>query len=86
MVDDNCTTFAVSVLKNFKLNPKIYKHCWQYGNGLSIQNMIAGTYYGYSPADAGEDIRSNYMNYIYKKEVTLKDNTTAIAVWDAKVR
>lgn len=80
MVSRNCTTFAVDALKALGLNPKIYEHNWTYGDGFL--NLIAYSYRGYSPADAGEDIRQNYSDYIFYTDVELKDGTIVEGIFD----
>ena len=82
MVSNNCTTFAVNSLNDFGVSPKIYPHRWTYEG---ILNIVAGTFYGYSPADAGQDIRSNYTNYIYYGDYTLVDKKHSVVkgVYDA---
>ena len=80
MVSNNCTTFAINTLNHFELSPIISAHRWTYGDGML--NWLAGTYYGFSPADAGQDIRDNYDDYIYWEDCKLKDGTTVKAVYD----
>ena len=80
MVSRNCTTFAVDALKALGLNPKIYEHNWTYGDGF--MNLIAHSYRGYSPADAGEDIRNNYSDYIFYTDVELRDGTVVEGIFD----
>jgi len=76
MVSNNCTTFAVDVLKYLGINPKIYSHKWSHENSL-------GSYEGYTPADAGQDIRENYNRYAISTTTTLKDKTVTDAVIEA---
>ncbi len=76
---NNCTTAAINILKHINLNPKIYEHVWS-GDGLV--DILTGTFYGYSPADAAEDIKANYCSYIYRQTIELNDGTT---VWAIKV-
>jgi len=85
MVSRNCTTFAVDALKALGYSPKIYEHNWNYtGSGIpmNLLDVIAFSYRGYSPADAGEDIRWNYSDYIYYDDVKLKDGSVVEAVYD----
>lgn len=88
MVTNNCTSFAVESLKKLGINPSIYSHVWQYSEGEGIggffADIFAHTYSGYSPADAGQDIRANYSDYIeYTSSVLLKDGSYTEGVCDA---
>ena len=80
MVSNNCTTFAVDVLKYLGINPKIYSHKW---SGDNVLGLITQTFEGYSPADAGQDIRENYNRYAISTTTTLKDGTVTDAVIEA---
>ncbi len=50
----------------------------------TLTRQERSTYYGYSPADAGQDIRENYSDYIYYDYCLLSDGTYTEAVFDAE--
>ena len=69
---NNCTTMAVNILKLCDIAPKIYEHKWTAANVLGVATW---SYYGYSPADACQDIKENYDSYICYKVYELTDGT-----------
>lgn len=74
---NNCTTMAVNILKQCNISPKIYEHRWTASNVLGIATW---SYYGYSPADACQDIKENYNSYICYKIYELTDGTKCYGV------
>ena len=82
--NNNCTTMAVNSLIAGGLQPKIGKHIWTMEPKLSIAiqsllGVLPGslllTYYGYSPADACQDIKKNYKSYLVNINYMLKDGS-----------
>ena len=89
----NCTTFAAEALKEIGLDLKVNQHFWtflpveeyfrQYYNvflGLSPSalELYLQTYFGYSPADAAEDIKENYDEYVACRTYMLKNGRLVI--------
>ncbi len=80
MVDNNCTTFAVNALKSGGINSSTIEHKWILPDdtkdivigGLpklipfkdQIAEKLINGLYGYTPADAGEDIRGETGIYL----------------------
>lgn len=54
-MNNNCTTFAVGVMKYCNIEPIISSHKWIIANSV-VENFFTAGYRGYSPADVGEDI------------------------------
>jgi len=72
----NCTTFATEALKEIGLDLRVYEHHWTHDDPLYAE--IAKTYYGYSPADAAEDIKENYDEYVACRTYELADRSLVI--------
>lgn len=70
MMTNNCTTFAVESMYHLYITPNIYQHHWYSEHILLGWGLNALCFKGYSPADAGEDIRKNSDLYIYIGEET----------------
>ena len=84
MVSNNCTTFAVDALKSGDVNSPITEHRWTLPedakdvvkDGLPklipfkdpIAEKLINGLYGYTPADAGEDIREGTGTYLTQNE------------------
>lgn len=75
---NNCTTFAVKALKYANIDVKIYEHNWT-RDGLSLEWLVNNNYYGYSPADACQDIKENYDECIACRVYTLNDGSEVVA-------
>lgn len=76
MMSNNCTTFAADVMEYLGIKPVVYMHPWQSSEkwyySLALYLFM---FSGYSPADAGEDIRSYCPLYIYMgKEIDGRGN------------
>ncbi len=76
MMSNNCTTFAADVMEYLGIKPVVYIHPWQSSEkwyySLALYLFM---FSGYSPADAGEDIRSYCPLYIYMgKEIDGRGN------------
>lgn len=84
MVTNNCTTFAVNLMLYFDLDAPIYPQRWQSSEkgGLSLLNVII--YMGYSPADAGEDIRVNCPLYIYWGREISEDGIEIVGIMEGR--
>ena len=72
LMSRNCVNFAVEALEALGEDSKIFKHKWSYDGWDGIKVM---TYTGYSPADAGEDIRENQSEYLTKVLVDCVDGS-----------
>ena len=88
----NCTTFAVKALQAAGINTHIREHNWFFEDnsylgfanlvdvmtpGPNVYSFFYNYYSGYSPADAAEDIREAYSDYILCREYSLKDGSIA---------
>ena len=86
VVSSNCTTFAVNALASAGISPPTQKHKWTLPNRNEIiaalpfyildkstvaNQFLNKTYYGYSPADAVQDFKSN-ENCILKYDGVLR--------------
>lgn len=49
---------------------------------LSEERYNNLSFYGYSPANAGQDIIEDYNDYIYKNDYQLKDSTVVTGIYD----
>lgn len=82
LISNNCTTFTVDLLASLGKSLNISKHTWSNDNSNLLEKIFLSTCIGYTPADAGQDIRSNYEDYIFMDSVQLKDGTSVDAVYD----
>lgn len=82
LISNNCTTFAVDLLQSLGISFNISKHTWSNDSSNLLEKIFLSTCIGYTPADAGQDIRSNYEDYIFMDSVQLKDGTSVDAVYD----
>ena len=92
MVDKNCTTFAVNVLDNLNISHPIKQHYWEiypyaaFASNPALSWSFVGinfAFYGYSPANAGQDIKKYYKDYIYCDNYILKDWSIVKGIYDA---
>jgi hypothetical protein len=80
VVEDNCTTFAVNALEEAGTDLPVHKYFWSYLHNalgyfsLILKGCIWWNDYGYTPGDAGEDVRDT-GEYIYKGELGVADYT-----------
>lgn len=82
IISNNCTTYAVDLLQALGKPLNISQHTWSNDNSNIFEKIFLSTCTGYTPADAGQDIRSNYQDYIFMDSVQLKDGTSVDAVYD----
>lgn len=82
LVSNNCTTFAVDLLQSLGKSLNTSEHIWYNENSNLFDEIFLPTCIGYNPADAGQDIRYNYEDYIFMDSVQLKDGTSVDAVYD----